>query len=128
MNYPAPRIIPLAGNENSFTRLLGGPPDSAGMRSGLVQLEAGAEVGQHSTGIREEIIIVLEGEGRVEFDGHGPELIRPDLVAYCPPQTSHNVVCVGPRVLRYVYVVAPTDAAGNNLAAGESPEPGSEYL
>ena len=46
-----------------YQPILKGPPDSATMRSGLVVLFPGDDVGEHSTENCEEIVIVLEGQG-----------------------------------------------------------------
>ena len=72
---------------------------------GHVHLAGGEECGEHSTGDHEEILIFLEGRGRV--------LLRDDAIPveggmafHVPPHTAHNVVA--DEHLRYVYVVAPT--------------------
>ena len=106
MTEPVPRVIPLDLNTTEYQRILGGPPGSVAMRSGLVQLSPGDAVGEHSTGRREELIIVLEGEGELRLNGSGALAVARGMTAYCPPDTEHNVVNTGTDVLRYVYVVA----------------------
>jgi mannose-6-phosphate isomerase-like protein (cupin superfamily) len=76
------------------------------MRSGVVALDPGSAVGQHSTGAREEFIVVLEGRGEVRVAGEPPLCVSEGMGAYVPPERRHDVVNVGDQPLRYVYVVA----------------------
>jgi mannose-6-phosphate isomerase-like protein (cupin superfamily) len=76
------------------------------MRSGVVVLGPGESVGRHSTGTREELIVVLEGRGEVRIEGAAALAIEAGLAAYVPPATAHDVVNRGEVPLRYVYVVA----------------------
>lgn len=103
---PRPRSVTLDPAAGPYQRLLGGPPETATMRSGLVTLAPGHAVGSHSTGDREEALVVLEGEGRLTVaDGCAIELL-PGCLAYCPPESEHDVLNVGPVPLRYVYITA----------------------
>lgn len=86
--------------------LLAGPPQTAGMRSGVVALAAGMSVGRHNTGSREELIVILEGRGEVRVEGASPLAVEAGMAAYVPPATAHDVVNLGEAPLRYVYVVA----------------------
>ena len=43
--------------------------DSQQIRSGLVVLEHGKEVGKHETGNGEELIVLLEGTAELQSDG-----------------------------------------------------------
>lgn len=101
-----PRVIPLDLNTTGYQRILGGPPGTVAMRSGLVQLPSGEAVGEHSTHRKEELIIVLGGEGEFRLNGSGSMEIAQGVTVYCPPDTEHNVVNTGTEVLRYVYVVS----------------------
>jgi len=76
------------------------------MRSGLVTLAPGKDVGQHSTEDYEEMIIVLDGAGELESEGIGRRQIAAGQVAYNPPDTKHNVINTGDRPLKYIYVVS----------------------
>jgi mannose-6-phosphate isomerase-like protein (cupin superfamily) len=107
IDVPQARVFALeAGSEGRGT-LLAGPPHTAGMRSGVVVLPPGGAVGHHSTGAREEMIVVLGGEGEVRLDAGAPLVIGAGRGAYIPPGTGHDVVNRGAAPLRYVYVVAP---------------------
>jgi len=83
------------------------PPQSAGMRSGFVRLSPEQDVGLHSTGANEELIVVLTGHGDLVVDGQGVLHLHPLHVAYVPPQTKHDVICRGCEELQYVYAVSP---------------------
>ena len=76
------------------------------MCSGLVSLKPGKSVGTHSTKSYEELIIVLEGKGKVEVNGRKPYNVKTGVAVYNPPNTEHNVINSGKGVLRYIYVVA----------------------
>jgi mannose-6-phosphate isomerase-like protein (cupin superfamily) len=77
------------------------------MRAGMVTLGPGEECGRHSTEDHEELLIILEGQGEAELEGHGGFALEAGHVAYIPPGTFHNVHQRGDGPLRYVYVVAP---------------------
>jgi len=103
---PAAKAVPLQQKSAGYQELLGGPPGSAGMKSGLVVLAPGKSVGKHSTEDHEEMVIVLEGAGQMVLaDGKRIE-ISPAAAAYSPPGTEHDVVNTGSGLLRYIYVVS----------------------
>jgi mannose-6-phosphate isomerase-like protein (cupin superfamily) len=77
------------------------------MRAGMVTLGPGEDCGRHGTEGYEELLIILEGRGEAELEGHGPLALEAGQVAYIPPGTFHNVRQRGDGELRYVYVVAP---------------------
>ena len=81
------------------------------MHSGRVVLQPGKDVGSHSTGNHEELIVVLRGEGVVEVQGMGRTLISAGKVAYNPPHAEHNVINTGAGPLEYIYIVAPVQPA-----------------
>lgn len=107
-----PRVIDLRTRDGEYVEILGGVPMSAGMRAGLVTLRPGEAVGRHTTGGCEEVILVLEGEGRVEVEGGEGLAVRAPMAAYMPPHREHDVVNTGTGVLRYIYVVAPVAGEG----------------
>ncbi|MBI2069179.1 MAG: cupin domain-containing protein [Elusimicrobia bacterium] len=103
-----PKLIELTERQE---RLLSGPPETAGMKSGHVVLAVGEESGRHSTGEREEMIIVRSGAGVVEIDGQKPLAVSRQIICYIPPGTWHNVKNNGRERLDYVYVVTPAGKA-----------------
>jgi quercetin dioxygenase-like cupin family protein len=101
-----PRIVQLKGEEK-YQRLLGGVPDTSGMKSGYMTLEPGESVGEHSTGPKEEAIVVLQGKGEISFEGKDSITLEEKTLVYVPPDTAHDVKNTGAELLRYIYVVAP---------------------
>jgi mannose-6-phosphate isomerase-like protein (cupin superfamily) len=91
--------------------LLTGEPETSGMRSGVVRLPAGDDVGWHSTGTEEEELVILQGTGEVDIENQPSLLIGNGTIAYIPPGTRHDVKNAGTDVLEYVYVVAPVGNA-----------------
>jgi mannose-6-phosphate isomerase-like protein (cupin superfamily) len=71
-----------------------------------VVLAPAKSVGKHSTKSYEEVVIVLAGTGEMRITGGKTMKLRPDVVAYCPPKTEHDVVNTGSVSLRYLYIVA----------------------
>ncbi len=103
---PEAKVIKADLQGKDYLRLLGGPPETFSMRSGAVALQPGKTVGKHSTKAYEELVVVLEGEGALLLN-EGQELpLKVGAVAYCPPDTEHDVKNTGSTVLRYIYVVA----------------------
>jgi mannose-6-phosphate isomerase-like protein (cupin superfamily) len=111
---PVPRRIALDPAATEYTRVLGGPPETVTMRAGQVVLAPGKSVGRHSTEGYEEILVILAGEGELHFP-HAGEVgkagipmveLNANVVAYCPPQTEHDVINTGSEPLRYLFIVA----------------------
>ena len=82
------------------------PPRTVTMRSGLVTLAPGKDVGLHSTEKNEEMLVILEGQGEVELEGFGRMQIAASRTAYVPPKTRHNVFNTGTGPLKYIFVVS----------------------
>jgi mannose-6-phosphate isomerase-like protein (cupin superfamily) len=82
---------------------------SVSMKSGLVCLQPGENVGSHNTGNREELLIILNGMGEIETEGSGRRKINQGCVAYVPPNTQHNVFNSNSELLRYLYIVASVE-------------------
>jgi quercetin dioxygenase-like cupin family protein len=101
----------IAG-EAKYLRLLAGVPETEGMKSGYVVLQPGESVGSHSTGAKEEAIIILEGAVQVFAEGKPVLTGEKDSLVYVPPQTEHDMKNIGAGAARYVYVVSPVSAEG----------------
>lgn len=106
---PRPKLITLDLDTKEYARVLSGPPETVTMRSGLVVLAPGKSVGRHSTKSYEEVLVVLEGTGKMDIAGGSLLELRAGTVAYCPPRTEHNVTCTGSRKLKYLYIVAKAE-------------------
>jgi mannose-6-phosphate isomerase-like protein (cupin superfamily) len=105
---PRPKVVNLDSRGKDHLQVLGGPPESVTMKSGLVVLAPNKSVGKHSTGQHEELLVVLEGQGEVSFKDGSKLEVKANHALYCPPETEHNVTNTGRSVLRYVYIVAST--------------------
>lgn len=81
------------------------PPDAKSLSSSCVSLAPGQRVGEHTTGEREELVFVLEGEATLLI-GSAMTRIPSGHAAYVPPGTNHDVANAGHSVLSYVYVTA----------------------
>lgn len=90
-------------------RLLGHSQETAGFRSGQVVLKAGKAVGEHTTGNREEALVILSGKAKISSDKGSPLTVEKDSIVYIPPRTKHNVKNIGKGPLRYIYLVSPRD-------------------
>ena len=76
------------------------------MRSGLVTLKSGENVGEHSTKSYEEMLVILNGKGEAEIVGSERIKIKKGQIVYIPPNTTHNVFNNGDSILQYIYIVA----------------------
>jgi mannose-6-phosphate isomerase-like protein (cupin superfamily) len=76
------------------------------MRSGSIVLLPSKNVGKHSTGDNEEALVVFAGSGEMRMANGTILNLKPYVVAYCPPDTEHDVFNTGSEPLRYVYLVA----------------------
>ncbi len=71
----------------------------------LFRLIPGASVGYHTHNGSNEIIYVLEGTGKVYYDGT-EETISPGICHYCPEHHSHGIVNDSESILLFFAVVA----------------------
>jgi len=103
---PRPRVIQLNQTATDSGDVFKGPPETYTMRSGYMVLGPGKSVGRHSTKKYEEALVVFAGTGEMTITG-GPILtVKAYSVAYCPPNTEHNVTNIGTDTLRYIWLVA----------------------
>ncbi len=101
-----PVRLPLAAPGEHHKALLGGPPQTAVLRSGHVLLAPGESVGLHTTGEGEEVVIPLSGQGLLSGPATEPLVVEPGVIIYNPPRTRHEVTNTGKVPLSYIYVVA----------------------
>jgi len=100
------KVIELNAHGKNYLRVLGGPPESVTMKSGLVVLAPNESVGKHTTGSHEELLVVLNGSGEMSFADGSILPVTAEEALYCPPETEHDVKNTGKEMLQYVYVVA----------------------
>lgn len=79
------------------------------MRSGLVTLKPGENVGEHSTKSYEEMLVILNGKGEAEIVGNERIKIEKGQIVYIPPNTAHNVFNNSDIFLQYIYIVAKAE-------------------
>ena len=100
-------VIDLMKDGSPYQRLLGGQPQTCGMRSGRVRLMPGETCGRHSTGDREEMLTFLSGEGTLLAGGEDGFEVGQGRICYIPPDTIHEVKNTGSGPLVYIYCVSP---------------------
>jgi len=100
------KVLVIDLNEKAeYQRLLGGKPQTCGMRSGRVYLPPGQSCGRHSTEEKEEMLIFLSGRGRLLVGEKESFQVSRGKVSYIPPHTVHNVENTGTEPLVYIYCV-----------------------
>ncbi len=104
-----PRLIKLDSKER-YRRLFSVKEGSAiALRSGQVVLNEGENIGEHSTGGSEEMLVILEGRGELIIKS-GVMGFEKGTSLYIPPDTVHDVRNAGPGALKYIFVTSPVGA------------------
>ncbi len=84
------------------------PPEAKRLRSRSVQLKPGGLREWHTTGPREELVIVLAGSLRLECRQGGTQIrrmtVRAGECVFIPSGTWHRLLNGSPRASRYLYV------------------------
>lgn len=81
------------------------PPQTKQIKTGLIVLAPGEDVGWHITKKREEIIIILKGRAVVECQGQKRNVVEGDFI-YIEAEKEHNVFNKGKEELRYLYLIS----------------------
>jgi mannose-6-phosphate isomerase-like protein (cupin superfamily) len=97
--------VKLSG-KGKFKRLLGDHFKEKGLRAGLVRISPGQEIGEHTTGKKEEALIILEGSALIHYGKAKKSKAAKGTFVFIPPGTTHNVLNTDKKVLQYVYVTA----------------------
>ena len=104
-----PVIIELNLDTAKYQNILREKSTSIILHSGFVNLKPGESVGLHNTKDYEEMIVLLEGEGKLLIGNPPDEYpIGFGKIAYYPPDTEHNIINTGTVPLKYIYIVAKT--------------------
>ena len=103
---PKPRIVVLNLDSENYQPIFDGSPETIQVHSGLVTLKPDESVGIHNTEVYEEMIVVLEGEGKMMVTNGADLQIRYGVIAYCPPNTEHNIKNTGLKPLKYIYIAS----------------------
>ena len=95
-------------NNGEYQQILNGVPQTCGMRSGRVHLQANQSCGEHSTHAHEEILVFLAGNGEALI-GEEQKVFKvgQGRTIYIPPHTLHNIKNSDSEPLVYIYCVAP---------------------
>jgi mannose-6-phosphate isomerase-like protein (cupin superfamily) len=102
-------------NDPEYQKLLGGGPQTCGMRAGRVYLKPGETCGRHTTGQHEEMLVFLSGEGAALIgENESPLEVGRGKISYIPPHTIHNVKNTGTEPLVYIYCVTPVTLNGED--------------
>jgi len=101
---PQPRVIAFDPTLTDYQELLSGPKDSVVFYSGVVTLAPGQYGDLHSTEIYEEIIIPLEGQGKLMITDRGALILKFGTVGFVPPDTQHQMFNDGTVNFNYIYV------------------------
>jgi len=102
------KIIVLNLDSSKYQSILNEKSQSIRLHSGLVNLRPNESVGFHNTKDYEEMIVVLEGEGKMIIKNKEEFNLKYGIVAYCSPNTEHNVKNTGSKPLKYIYIVTKT--------------------
>lgn len=114
-----PFIVELA-NTTEYQSLLK-PPKTNNLHAGRVYLKPGTDCGQHTTGINEEMLVFLSGQGQAAV-GEGKIFeIGKGKILYIPPQTEHNIINNSKEPLVYIFCVASA-SHHHNHSGGHSHE------
>jgi quercetin dioxygenase-like cupin family protein len=105
MNNPKPMLIKLDFDSSGYQWLLKCDENTIAVNSGLVRLKPDESVCKHNTNNGEEVIIVLNSEGEICFDGYYRLKVEARVLIYCPSNTLHDVRNTGSELLRYIYAV-----------------------
>jgi len=111
---PQKPIVLTLNNDGQYQPLLGGSPETCGMRAGRVYLEPGGQCGEHSTNSHEEVLLFLAGRGLACLQNHQWLEVEKNSICYIPPHTCHNIRNTGDEPLVYIYCVAPIQTRGLN--------------
>jgi mannose-6-phosphate isomerase-like protein (cupin superfamily) len=107
-NMPSGKVVVIELNSDSeYQPLLGGKPQTCGMRSGRVYLKPSQDCGRHSTEEHEEMLIFLSGSGTALIGEKGDAFeVGKGKICYISPHTIHNIKNTSSEPLIYVYCVA----------------------
>jgi len=101
------KLVKLESKEK-YQRLLSRDSDTSGIKVGHVILSSSENIGVHTTGEREEVIVILKGKGEASIGKNDVVNIKKNEVLYIPPQTEHDVKNTGSGILEYIFITSQT--------------------
>lgn len=105
---PIPKLVYLNLDSSGYQCIFSGAPETVSFHSGLVTLNPGDSMGHHNTKDYEEILIVFSGEGQMIFESGKKFNLKYGMIAYCPPQTEHDVTNTSTKPMKYLYIATKT--------------------
>ncbi|NQV04211.1 MAG: cupin domain-containing protein [Candidatus Omnitrophica bacterium] len=99
------RLVKLDSKEK-YQRLFSKDSGTCGMKSGHVVLQSGENVGEHTTGEREEAIVILKGKGEAVINKKDIFDIEKDIVLYIAPEMVHDIKNTGFEILEYIFITS----------------------
>lgn len=99
------KLIRLESKER-YQRLVSKEFGSFGIKAGHVILRPGENIGEHTTGNREEIIVILKGKGEARIGKTDAVNIKKNEVLYIPPQAEHDIKNTGSGILEYIFITS----------------------
>ncbi len=92
----------LTGNRK-FKRLAGVHGQVHGLKAGLVVLKSKESVGSHTTGHKEEAILILKGRAKISYGAKSMNA-KENTFIYIPQNTHHDIENISRGQLKYVYI------------------------
>jgi|WetSurSiteA1Bulk_404760.scaffolds.fasta_scaffold278685_1 mannose-6-phosphate isomerase-like protein (cupin superfamily) len=87
----------------------------------MVTLKSGESVGEHSTSDYEEMLIIINGSGKVDINnGESFLKVEKGQIACIPPGTVHKATNNNNSSLQYIYVVSKTE--NNSMVSYKYPK------
>ncbi|MGA3406301.1 MAG: cupin domain-containing protein [Candidatus Bathyarchaeia archaeon] len=71
-----------------------------------ITIPAGGQSDPHSHEVSDEFWIITQGHGKVNVDGNEVD-IEPDVVAYAPAKSTHQIVNTGKEILFAWSILSP---------------------
>jgi len=105
VNNPNAKLVKLYTKEK-YQRLFNKESGTYGMKSGHVILRPGESVGEHTTGEREEILVILAGKGQALIEKKDIFDIDKGIVLYVAPKTLHDIKNTGEEPLEYIFITS----------------------
>ena len=99
------KLIKLESSEK-YQRLFSKDSGTCGMKSGHVVLQPGEGVGEHTTGEREEAIVILKGKGQAIISKKDIFNIEEEVVLYIAPEIVHDIKNTGLEILEYIFITS----------------------
>jgi len=98
------KVLSFNPDSSNYQSIFDGEKDTVVFYSGVVTLFPNQSVETHNTGIYEEMIVILEGEGKLLISDKNSYDLKYGKIAFCPPFTEHNVINTGTKKMKYIYI------------------------